>query len=213
VADPGDKKKRATYQDVLDAPEHLVAEIIGGELRLSPRPAGPHTRAASNLGYMLGPPFDAGDGGPGGWVILVEPELHFDPEIVVPDLAGWRRERFDSAWLAGAYLTSAPDWICEVLSPRTAVNDRLEKLPIYAAAGVQYAWLVHPTYRSLEVFRLHEGKWLSLAVHVGSQTVRAEPFDAIALDLSRLWRDVPPRGSRASEGPGGDVYDQWSDIL
>jgi len=203
MADPGDKKKRATYQDVLDAPEYRVAEIINGELRLTPRPAGPHTRVASKLGGLLDTRFDEGDGGPGGWVILHEPELHLldaaDPEIVVPDLAGWRRERFDTAWIGGSYFTAPPDWVCEVLSPRLEKKDRIEKMPIYAAAGVKYAWLIYPRYRSLEVFRLHDGKWLSLAGHVGNVTVRAEPFDAVELDLSRLWRDLPPP-TRASEG-------------
>ncbi len=215
MADPGDKKKPATYQDVLDAPEQLVAEIIDGELRLSPRPAMPHARAASALGYALGPPFDEGRGGPGGWVIVYEPELHLGADIVVPDLAGWRRERFDTTWLGGPYITCAPDWICEVLSLRTAVDDRREKLPIYAAAGVQHAWLVHPVYRSLEVFRMHEGKLLSIAVHTGNQPVRAEPFDAIELDLSRLWRDVPqpPRGSRSSEPPGSWSFAQEYELL
>lgn len=224
MADPGDKKRRATYQDVLDADERLVAEIIGGELRLSPRPGGPHTRVTSQLGGALVPPFDNGDGGPGGWIILDEPELHVgaddDLEIVVPDLAGWRRERFDTAWLGGNYFTCAPDWVCEVLSTRTATNDRIEKLPLYARAGVQYAWLVHPVYRSLEVFRLtDERQWLSVATHVGDQVVRAVPFDAIELDLSRLWSDVPrpPRrgGGRASEaGEAGEAGEgpeaRWS---
>lgn len=209
MADPGDKKKRATYQDVLDAPPHKVAEIINGELRLSPRPAGPHTRAASALGYALGPPFDEGRGGPGGWVILIEPELHLGDDIVVPDLAGWRRERFDTSWLADNYFTCAPDWICEVLSLRTAVHDRREKLPLYAAAGVQHAWLVHPIYRSVEVFRLHEGQLLSIGIHTGDQRVRAEPFDALDLDLSRLWRDVPqPPRPRSSEPSSSWSFEQ-----
>jgi Uma2 family endonuclease len=211
MADPGDKKKRATYQDVLDAPEHMVAELIDGELRLSPRPAPPHALALSALGYALGPPFHHGDGGPGGWVILHEPELHLGPEIVVPDLAGWRRERFDARWLRDAHFTAAPDWLCEVLSPRTAVNDRLEKLPIYARAGVRNVWLLHPIYRSLEVFRLEAGKWVSIATHVGNAMVRAEPFDAIELDLARLWRDVPPPASRASDM--SDLYARWAELL
>jgi len=206
MADPGDKKQPATYQDVLDAPEHMVAEIIGGELRVSPRPGGPHTRAASVLGFTLGPPFDQGNGGPGGWIILDEPELHLGEEIVVPDLAGWRRERLDPEALGAAYFTVAPDWICEVLSKSTEKSDRLEKMPIYAAAGVQYAWLVHALRGSLEVFRLHEGKWLAIASHLGAKTIRAEPFDAIEIDISKLWKDLPPPGSRAS---GGYEYEPY----
>jgi len=198
MSDPA--KRRATYQDVLDAPEHLVAEIIGGELRLSPRPGGPHTVATSRLGYLLGPPFDLGSGGPGGWIILDEPELHLGDDIVVPDLAGWRRERL-TVVPGGAFFTLAPDWICEALSPSTAVHDRSEKLPIYATAGVRHLWLVDARQRSLEVLRLHDGKWLIVDVHRGDVRVRAEPFDEIELDLAALWRDAAPLpwGTRASE--------------
>ena len=194
-------KRPATYQDVLDAPEHMVAEIIAGELRLSPRPAGPHTVAASRLGYVLGPPFDLGAGGPGGWIVLVEPELHLEDDIVVPDLAGWRRERLPEV-PHRAYFTLAPDWICEVLSKSTAVNDRAEKLPIYARAGVRYAWLVDAIQRTLEVFRMSEGAWREVAVYRGDVRVRAQPFDAIEIDLAVLWEAIaprPPRGTRASE--------------
>ena len=188
MTDPAEKKKRATYQDVLDAPAHLVAEIIDGDLRLSPRPAGPHTKVSSTLGYVLGPPFDLKINGPGGWIILDEPELHFGEEILVPDLAGWRRERLAEVPDA-AYFTLAPDWICEVLSKSTETMDRAEKLAIYAAAGVHHAWLVHPLRRTLEVMRLHEGKWLVLGTHVRDRRVRAEPFEAIELDLALVWAD------------------------
>src|SRR5690606_2707049 len=86
-------KRRATYDDLRDVPAHLVAEIIAGELVTSPRPAARHARASSRLGGCLDGPFDRGDGGPGGWIILDEPELHLHGDILVPDLAGWRRER------------------------------------------------------------------------------------------------------------------------
>jgi Uma2 family endonuclease len=169
----------------------MVAEIIGGELRLSPRPAGRHTSVASTLGEELGPPFKRGRGGPGGWIILDEPELHLADEILVPDLAGWRRERMPHVD-DGAFFTLVPDWICEILSPSTEKTDRAEKLSIYAEHGVKHAWLIHPTHRTLEVFRLHEGKWLRLAMHHDDQQVRAEPFDAIALELVVLWADLAP---------------------
>ncbi len=199
MADPA--KRRATYQDVLDAPPNVVAEIVGGELRLSPRPGGPHTVASSTLGFLLGPPFQLGNGGPGGWLIMLEPELHLEQDIVVPDLAGWRRERLPSVG-DDAYFTLPPDWVCEMLSRSTAVHDRSEKLPIYAAAGIRFAWLVDARQRTLEVMKLHEGKWLILGIHCGDTRIRAEPFDAIELDLSLLWANIaptPPRGSRASE--------------
>ena len=145
--------KQATYDDVLNAPDNKVAEILDGELFLSPRPAPRHALATSRLLSFLGDPFDQGRGGPGGWWILVEPELHFGKHVVVPDIAGWRRERMpsvpDVAWLA-----LAPDWICEVLSPSTARIDRARKLRIYAEAGVAHAWLVDPIQRTIEVFQL-----------------------------------------------------------
>ena len=152
-------------------------------------------------------------GGPGGWTILTEPELHLglpDPQalVVSPDIAGWKRDRMpevpDTATTA-----LAPDWICEVMSRRTEHSDRLRKMGIYAAAGVGHVWLIHPMYSSLEVFRLHDGKWLLLAGHIGHKTVRAEPFEAIELDLSRLWRHILPPGSRASEAPGGYEYEEY----
>src|ERR1700744_4250912 len=134
MADPA--KKRATYADLLAAPENLVAEIIHGVLSTQPRPALPHTRAPSRLGAKLGGPFDLGDGGPGGWVILDEPELHLrDSDVLVPDLAGWRLRRMPRLPLEATAVELAPDWVCEVLSPSTAATDRADKLPIYAAEG------------------------------------------------------------------------------
>jgi Uma2 family endonuclease len=188
MADPA--KRRATYQDVLEAPEHMVAEIIDGELYLQPRPAKPHAAAATALGEELGPPFKRGRGGPGGWIILDEPEVHFGGDVLVPDLAGWRRERMPVMTNDEPYFSLAPDWACEVLSLGTAVKDRAKKLPIYARENVGHVWLVEPLQRTLDVLRLHEGRWTIVAVHEGGARVRAEPFDAIELDLGILWADV-----------------------
>jgi Uma2 family endonuclease len=198
MAEPKPARKRATYQDVLDAPEHEVAEIVDGELFLAPRPAGPHSRVASVLGGELLPAVDRGKNGPGGWIILDEPELHLGEDILVPDLAGWRRERMPGVGDV-AFFTLAPDWLCEVLSPSTERLDRAQKLPLYAAAGVRNAWLIHPRNRTLEVLRLHEGMWLTVAVHRDAQRVRAEPFEAIELDLAVLWADIVLPPHRASE--------------
>jgi len=189
MADPA--KKRATYDDVLAAPPHKVAEIVDGELILSPRPAARHAAAASVLSEELGPPFKRGRGGPGGWLIVYEPELHFASDVLVPDLAGWRRERM--AVLPDApFMTLPPDWICEVLSPGSFRFDRKQKMPIYAQQGVRNAWLVDPVERTLEVFRLVENRWLLLATFADDERVRAEPFDAIELELGLLWADVEP---------------------
>lgn len=199
------KKPRATYRDVIESPAHMVAEIIGGELRLSNRPATPSSAAASALGEELGPPFKRGRGGPGGWLILDEPELHLGDEILVPDLAGWRRDRLPILPDA-SFLTIPPDWICEVLSKSTEKMDRTEKMPIYAASGIQYAWLVQPRRHSLEAYRLHDGTWAAIAVYREADRARIPPFDAIELDLAALWVDVAlPTG--ASEEPAQYAYD------
>jgi Uma2 family endonuclease len=199
-------RRRATYQDVLDAPADKIAEVINGELRLSPQPRLGHQSVSSNLGVELGAPFGRGRGGPGGWIFLDEPELHLGEDILVPDIAGWRRERLPSLDGDAGYLTLAPDWLCEVLSPSTETMDRADKLPIYAAHGVGHVWLINPRQRTLEVLRLHEGKWLTLAVHRDDQRVRVEPFDAIEIDLAMLWADLSGTPLRASEGaaPYGD---------
>jgi len=180
--------KPATYEDVLNAPENKVAEILDGELIVSPRPAARHSLAASWLSIDLGGPFARGRGGPGGWWILLEPELHFGEQVVVPDLAGWRRERMPAIPDA-PFFSLAPDWVCEVLSPSTERIDRGKKLRIYAEAGVAHAWLVNPVERTLEVLRLRDGAWTIVAVFTGGEAVRAEPFDAIELDLGALWID------------------------
>ena len=182
--------KRATYEDVLNAPENKVAEILDGELFLSPRPAPRHAVAPSGLLGSLHSPFDRGQGGPGGWWILTEPEVHVADPVVVPDLAGWRRERMP-AIPEEAFFSLAPDWVCEVLSPSTERIDRSRKLRIYAQAGVAHAWLVNPIARTLEILRLRDGTWTLVAVCGDTDTVRIEPFEAIELDLGRLWADPP----------------------
>jgi Uma2 family endonuclease len=178
-------KKGATYDDLVRVPEHHVAEMFDGELYASPRPAFPHARAAGVLLGKLGGFFDFGDG-PGGWLIFTEPELHFGNDVLVPDLAGWRRERLPSVPNA-SYLTLAPDWICEVVSPSTEYIDRGKKLRIYAREGVAHAWFVDPLRRVLEVLALAAGSLAQIAEHHGEGNVRAVPFDALELDLRALW--------------------------
>ena len=178
--------RRATYQDVLDAPTHQVAEIINGTLYTHPRPAMPHARATSVLDRKVGGPFDDDPAGPGGWWIIHEPELHLSQEIVVPDLAGWRRERMPD-YPETAYVTLAPDWVCEVLSPSTRKVDLLEKRPLYAREGVAYLWLVEPTDRTLEAFELRDGQWLLIGSAKDNEAVSFRSFDAITFSLGDLW--------------------------
>lgn len=235
MSDPVPGKKRATYQDVLDAPPEKVAEIIAGELYLWPRPFSPHAAVTSALGEELGPPFkrgrggpdapsgkvaeiingdlhlwprphsphsavqtalvrglgpfDPGDGGPGGWTILFEPELHLGSDVLVPDIASWRSHRLPV--VTDGHIASAPDWVCEILSPSTERIDRMEKMPVYAATGVCDAWLVSPRERAVEAYRLVDGRWLTVGVFTDIERSRIEPFDAIELGLAALWAKIP----------------------
>lgn len=183
-------RSRATYEDLLKVPDHLVAEILDGELYATPRPAPRHANASSGLLGVVRGPFDHGRGGPGGWRILFEPELHLGADVLVPDVAGWRRERLP-VLPEEAYFSLPPDWICEVVSPSTAAMDRVTKLSIYARERVGHAWLIDPVARTLELLRLEGGRWTIVATWSGLPTVRAEPFDALELDLSLLWEDTP----------------------
>ena len=186
-------KRPATYEDLLKVPSHRVAEIVDGDLHVSPRPASRHALASSSLGAGLGPPFHQGRGGPGGSWILDEPELHLGTDVLVPDLAGWRRERMPEFPDVPAF-TLSPDWVCEVVSPSTESLDRSKKMAAYGRERVAHLWLVNPLARTLEVYRLADDRWLLLATHVGAARVRAEPFDAVELELAALWID-PPAGS------------------
>ena len=181
--------RRATYEDVLAAPPHVVAEVLFGVLYTSPRPAPRQARAASRLGGTLDGPFDRGRDGPGGWVLLDEPELHLgsEPDILVPDLAGWHRDRLAGLPRERPWTAVAPDWICEVLSPSTQAIDRGLKLEIYLREQVRHVWLIDPINLILEIYR-HDGPlWHRVAGYTGNVTVRAEPFDAIELPLQWLW--------------------------
>jgi hypothetical protein len=175
----------ATYADIEALPANVVGEILGGILHVHPRPALPHAVAASALSGELGPPFQRGRGGPGGWIILYEPELHLIEDVVVPDLAGWRRERVPD--LTKAYSTVAPDWICEVLSDSTEAVDRAKKIPIFARDAVAHVWLVDPIVQTVEVFRLDGDSYRLVTTHCGDAKARIEPFDAIEIELAALW--------------------------
>jgi Uma2 family endonuclease len=183
----GDPAKRgATYEDLLAVPDHIVAELINGALITSPRPASRHALASSVLGSELTGPFHRGKGGPGGWILLDEPELHLRSDILVPDLAGWRRARMPELPDAAAF-ELAPDWVCEVLSPSTAAIDRAEKMPIYARERVPHLWLVDPIARTLEAFHLENDRWTLLGTWRDDARVRAEPFTELELELASLW--------------------------
>lgn len=188
--------RRATYQDVLNAPPNKVAEIVDGELSLLPRPAGPHAEVTSHLGMEIGPKFrvlrTSGPRRPGGWRILDEPELHLADDyggqhVLVPDLAGWRLERLPQLPQT-AWFEVVPDWVCEVVSPGTARHDRMRKVPIYRQHGVPYLWLVDPLVQTVEVLQLRDGAYVVQQTAGGNdRRARLPPFDAVAFDLRRFW--------------------------
>ena len=187
---PRSLKRAASYEDLLSLPDNLVGELIGGDLHTHPRPAPKHTLACSVLGGNLGNAYHWGGRGPGGWWILDEPELHLGGDILVPDLAGWKRERMprlpETAWFE-----LAPDWVCEILSPATARIDRVLKMPRYAREGVEHLWLIDPELQTLEVYALDtthdKPHWLLLDSLEGDAPVRQPPFDAITFSLDSLW--------------------------
>jgi hypothetical protein len=166
---------RGARKIIEELPPEKVGQYVGGELLVSPRPAMGHALAASTLGEQLLGPFHRGRGGPGGWWIIDEPELHLGDDIHVPDLAGWRRDT----------LPVLPD------VPAMTVA-RVRKLPAYARAGVGYAWLIDPAARTLEAFRREGERWVLLGAHAGNTEPHVEPFEEIGLDLSALWLPIEP---------------------
>jgi hypothetical protein len=187
-------RARATYADLLAVPNHRLAQIVEGELVVLPRPAMPHAFTSGAVFLGVANPFQgqggASLGGPGGWWIVFEPELHLGHDVLVPDIAGWRLERMPS-YTSDAFVTLAPDWICEVASPSTVRIDRVKKLDIYAREGVSHVWLVDPLAQLVECFRLEGGRWLRLASHGGDARARLEPFDAVEFELARWWPPTP----------------------
>ncbi len=181
-------RRRATYDDLIAVPDNLVAEIIDGELVTSPRPASPHALAATRIGTDLGGSFDRPPGGglPGGWWLLFEPELRLGEDVIVPDFAGWRRDRMPVLPNVVGF-TQPPDWVCEVVSPRTGAIDRGRKMRIYARERVGHLWMVDPLARTLEIYRLEADRWIVASTHAASERVRPEPFDAMELDIGRWW--------------------------
>jgi len=183
---PEPATREATYDDLLAVPPPLVAEILYGRLRTHPRPAPRHTHAFSALGGRLFDPSGTGRGGPGGWWILDDPEIHLGRHVVVPDIAGWRRERMP-ALPETAWFEVTPDWVCEVLSAATAQTDRSSKLPLHGEHGVGHVCLVDPALRTLEAYELKDGRWLLLATLKEDEQVRLPPFDALEFSLGVLW--------------------------
>jgi len=179
-------KKKATYEDLHSVPGNMIGEIINGELVVTPRPAPMHMNVASILGGEIMPPYRFGRGGPGGWIILDETEIMLGEDLLVPDIAGWRKERFPG-WPKENWISTPPDWICEILSPSTASKDRVKKMRTYARHEVGYAWIIDPREKTLEIFKLKSGEWVRLDAFAENDKMRAEPFLEIEIDLANLW--------------------------
>ena len=180
--------RAATYKDLCEVPDHMVAELIGGDLWVSPRPIVRHSYCAGMLAAQLVAPFGNGGEGPGGWWILPECEIHMHGDVLVPDLAGWRRASLPSD-PSGAYMSQPPDWACEITSPSTRQLDRVLKTGIYAREGVRHLWLVDPAKRTLEVLKLAAGTYVPFLELKEDQLAAAEPFEAMPFPLQRLWLD------------------------
>lgn len=179
----------ATYADLQKLPDSVRGELINGELFATPRPAARHAAISSALGSELGGAFQSGRFGPGGWWIIDEPELHLGSDVLVPDLAGWRKARMPEIPDAPAFELE-PDWACEILSPSTARIDLMHKLPRYGKAGVAFAWIINPPLRALEAFRLDAGRWILAGAWSGAERIRAPPFEDFELDLAMLWEGL-----------------------
>ena len=207
---------QATYLDVLEAPPHMVAEIVSGKLYTHPRPAPRHATASSVLGSCICAPFHVGAGGPGGWWIIDEPELHLGEDILVPDIAGWRRERMPEMPIT-AYFELAPDWVCEVLSPSTRMLDLGSKREVYAREGVGYLWLVDPDVQSLEAFELHGTEWVLIDKLFDDASVSLPPFEEVSFNLGDLWpphavhKELPSKPTAETE-PELIATSKWQSV-
>ena len=184
MGEPAEKK--ATYDDLYDIPENMIGEIIDGELHVHPRPSPKHAKVSSDLGVIIGAPYRFGRDGPGGWILLDEPEVRLGGHTMVPDIAGWRKERFPGLAETN-WIEVVPDWILEVLSPSTVRLDKTKKMPIYSRHGVKHLWLINPMEKSLDVFALASGGWLLTDSFAENDKVRAEPFREAEIDLAELW--------------------------
>jgi Uma2 family endonuclease len=190
-------KRPATWEDLLATPDDgLKYEVLAGSLEALPSPLPGHRLAQGVLVSELHAPFFRGRGGPGGWWILIEPDVYLgESDIVSPDLVGWRRERV-TAFPATRPITAVPDWICEVLSPSNERRDRIHKADLYLAAGVPFYWIIDVGARTLEAYRSQQGAWLRLGAWTDGDKPRIAPFEAIELEVGSLF---PPSDMTASD--------------
>lgn len=181
--------RRATLEDLLAIPEeHRHHEIIDGELVEKASPSFEHGRTQGMLWGFVGS-FDRKPSAsrPGGWWLAIEVEVSLAPdEVYRPDVAGWRRDRVPEC-PRGSPIVVRPDWIAEVLSPSNARNDRFFKLNRYHHHRVPHYWIVDPVEEVLTIYRWTDDGYLVVLVAGVDDRVRAEPFDAIELDVGALF--------------------------
>lgn len=178
---------KANYNDLYKIPESMIGEIIDGELFAIPRPSPQHSNVVFELcGELWGPYKRGKDGSTGGWIFLIEPEIQFGEDILVPELAGWEKDKLSKPPEEN-FISVSPDWICEVLSYRTMRIDRIKKMPIYAKFHVSFLWLIDPLTKILEVFKLESNKWVLSCTAIEDDKFKAEPFEHIEINLKNLW--------------------------
>ncbi|MFO0681350.1 MAG: Uma2 family endonuclease [Sandaracinus sp.] len=188
-------RKLATYDDLIALPDDVKAEIVGGRVEVQPAPLPRHAKVQRALGRYVGGPFDDDDGrgGPGGWWIFLEVDVRLGRhDIVRPDLSGWRRERLSEPWDVRP-IEVVPDWVCEITSPSNARLDRVTKANLYRLAGVPTLWLVDPETRVLEALLRDGERWVEAGRYSDGDVARIPPFEAIELEVERLFPPLPPR--------------------
>lgn len=190
-------RRIARYADLAALPEGARAEIVDGQIVTHPAPMPRHAKPQGALRSFIGAPFDDDDGfgGPGGWWVFVEVEVELGPNVLRPDLTGWRRERLSEPDVRP--IAIVPDWIGEVLSDSNRAYDRVTKRRIYAEQGVAHYWIVDPEDRTLEALKLDHGQWVEVGSFDETETVRIPPFESIELPIRRLFlpksQEAPPR--------------------
>jgi Uma2 family endonuclease len=183
-------KKLATYADLVALPEEARGEIIAGELVLEPSPTPTHQSAVGELYAELRNPFQRGRGGPGGWWLIQDVDVEFGThDICRPDITGWRKESVP-VFPAARPVRHRPDWICEALSPGTALRDQSDKRAIYQRGKVPWYWLLDPSNRTLTVLRLIEDGYVVERVAGDQGTAALPPFEGAAIDLSSIFPPV-----------------------
>jgi Uma2 family endonuclease len=186
MAEPA--RRPATWEELLATPDDgRIYEVLAGNLEAQPRPRPSHGRTQALLAGELSGPFDRGRGGPGGWWLVIEPDVELDAHnIVAPDIAGWRRERMP-VFTDERPIAVRPDWICEVVSPSNRRRDRGPKADLYQRVGVPHYWILDSEERTLEAFENRSAAWVRLGAWSDGDSARIPPFDAISLEVGGLF--------------------------